>query len=132
MAVTTLPSIRTTVAGENITALDSLTSFTLTEKAEIVQYLKAADGKVAVNLSVIDTIKSILFHSDGVYTVEVTITPLVEPTTPITIPFEVSGMFRLDPTVAFRGLITSITLSTASVTNITVDTRIYGTVAPVV
>ncbi len=130
MATINIPSIRTVITGDGLTALDKITTFTLSEKMETVRLLKASDGSVAIDIAYINTLKTLYIESTGVFTVTITHTttdviPVVN-----TIPFEINGgVFRLDPTVASRALLSAITLSTASTTDITINIRAYGVAA---
>lgn len=120
MAVSALPTIRTQISGDGLTLLDQSDQFSLAEKLETVRYIKNTDGKVAIDFSFIDTVKTLFLQSTGTYIVEITTTAAN------VIPFEITGVFRLDFTPAFRATLSSITIETDSTTNITVNTRIYG------
>lgn len=119
MAIIQTPSIRTVITGDGITSLDNSVSFTLSEKLEATRLLKDTDGSVLLDYSYINTVKSFYFYSVGTYTVTLTVGTEI-------IPIEVNGTFRLDPTPAFRDLITSIALSTSSTTDISISVRVYG------
>lgn len=127
MAINT-PKIRTVISGDNITQLDTFTSFTVTEKLERDQLIKASDGLVTIDYSYINNPRSIVLQSLGSFVVTITYTDL----TPVThvIPFGINnGMFRFDPVEGFD--IDSIKISTASTTDLLVNTRIFGIAATV-
>lgn len=120
MAVPATPTLRTVISGDNLTGLDTSETFTLNEKFESQYVLKSTDSAVTIDTSYIDTIKTFIFNSTGEYTITITITG------GITIPFVVSGLFKFNPSATFRSSITSMTLSTTSVDNITINAYIYG------
>lgn len=129
MAVIALPTIREIISGDGVTALDQSSSFTLTEKLEAVRYIKASDGKVTIDYSYIDVLKTIMFTSSDVCTVEITTTSTDVVPVVTVMPLEINGTFRLDLTPAFRGLISSIKILTSITTDITVNIRAYGIAA---
>lgn len=127
MAVVALPSIRTVITGDNIAPFDKTTSFTLGEKLESLLYLKASDGDVSIDYSKINNIAAILFYSASAFTVSITIdVGTTEIPNVVVIPFTTIGNFRLDPSSALMTKISAISLATASATDITVYTNIYG------
>lgn len=122
MAILQTPSIRTVISGDGVTSLDRTTSIAVTEKLEAVRYIKSTDLEVPVDYSYIDVVKSMYFYSNDTYT-------LTFNTSTDSIVFEVTGEFKIDPTVAFRTSITSLTIATKSTTDIEIDIRIYGVTA---
>jgi len=125
MAVVLLPSIRTTILGDNVTSSDRTTTFTLGEKLENVFYIKQADGNLSVDISKIDNLQTLIFYSTSIFILNLSVdigsgTPNV-----VTIPISTTN-FRLDPATIFASKITSISISTVSTSNITVYINIYG------
>ena len=122
MAVITLPSVRTIIAGNGVTAFDKKAEFTLAEKMETVLYVNSTTN-VSVPYSNIDNIKSIVFYSENDFTVNITMTI---DSTSVTVPIATTGNFRLDPTSTFMSSVSAITLQSSSTTNISVTVNIYG------
>jgi hypothetical protein len=129
MAVQALPTITTIISGDNVTAFNKNIQFTLAEKLENVLYLKSSDGNVEIDYSKINNIQSILFYSTSTFTINISIDiGTVETPNIVIVPIETTGNFRLDPTTALIGKISSITISTASTTDITIYVNVYGKV----
>ena len=129
MAVIASPTIRTTISGDNISAFDKSTTFTLAEKLENIYYVKASDGNLAIDFSKINNVKSILLYSTSNFTLNATIDiGTAETPNEVVIPFTVTGNFRLDPDSAFLAKLKSISIATISTTDITVYVNIYGAV----
>ena len=121
MAIQNIPTIRTTVSGEGISSKDISETFTLAEKLEAQYILDSVHTPIVLDESFIDNLKTIVFNSTGTYTITFTMLDAN------VIPFEVDGVFKFNPSVAFRALIDTISVSTTSTTSITVNVSAYGT-----
>lgn len=122
MAIKNTPTIRTVITGDEMSTRDISETFTLAEKLEAQYILDSEDSAVTIDSSFIDNVKTILFNSTGTYIVTVTMLDVN------VVPFEVSGVFKFNPTAAFRALIDTISVSTNSTTSTTVNVAIYGEV----
>ena len=120
MAIRNTPTIRTVITGDDISSKDISETFTLAEKLEAQYILDALHVPVVLDESFIDNLKTIIFSSIGTYTITFTMLDAN------VVPFEVSGVFKFNPTAAFRALVDTITISTASTANITVNVSAYG------
>jgi len=120
MAIRNIPTIRTVIAGDDISSKDISETFTLAEKLEAQYILDADHAPVVLDESFIDNLKTIIFSSTGTYTITFTMLDAN------VVPFEVSGVFKFNPTAAFRALVDNISISTASTANITVNVSAYG------
>lgn len=127
MAVQALPTIQTIFSGDGITSATRNFQFALGEKIENVLYVKASDGDITIDFSRISNLASFNFYSTDTFYLKLTIDiSTVEAPNEVEIPFQVSGMFRLDPYIDFLSKVKAIAISTDSTTDITVDVRIYG------
>jgi len=127
MAVQALPTIQTIFSGDGITSSTRNFQFTLGEKIENVLYVKSTDGDVSIDFSRISNLASFNFYSADTFYLKLTVDiGTVETPNEVEIPFQVSGMFRLDPYTNFLSKIKAVKISTDSTTDITVDIRIYG------
>lgn len=127
MAVQALPTIQTIFSGDGITSATRNFQFTLGEKIENVLCVKASDGDITIDFSRISNLASFNFYSTDIFYLKLTIDiSTVEAPNEVEIPFQVSGMFRLDPYTDFLSKVKAIAISTDSTTDITVDVRIYG------
>ena len=127
MAVQALPTIQTIFSGDGITLSTRNFQFTLGEKVENILYVKSTDGDVSIDFSRISNLASFNFYSADTFYLKLTVDiGTVEVPNEVEIPFQVSGMFRLDPYTDFLSKIKAIKISTDSTTDITVDIRIYG------
>jgi hypothetical protein len=122
MAVVALPNIQTVISGDEITSLLLNNQFELGEKLEAIRYIKSTDGEQSIDFSYINFIKTIMFQSEGAFTLKLVFADASQIVLPIL------GMFRLDPGV-FTSALSSIVISTVSTTDITINIRIYGATA---
>ena len=120
MAIRNTPTIRTVITGDDMSSKDISETFTLAEKLEAQYILDADHAPVVLDESFIDNLKTIIFSSTGTYTITFTMLDAN------VVPFEVSGVFKFNPTAAFRALVDNISISTASTANITVNVSAYG------
>lgn len=120
MAIQNIPTIRTIVSGDGISSKDISETFALAEKLEAQYILDADHDPVVLVESFIDNLKTIIFNSIGTYTVTITMLDSN------VVPFEVSGVFKFNPTAAFRASIDTISVSTTSTSSITVNVSAYG------
>lgn len=123
MAVKNTPTIRTIISGDELSQKDISETFTLSEKIEVQYILDSLDSAETLNFDFVDIVKSIVFNSTGTYTITITMLDSN------VIPFEVTGVFKLNPTASFRALIDTIAISTTSTTSTTINVSIYGEAA---
>lgn len=127
MAVASLPTIQTIFSGDGITSNTRNFQFTLGEKVENILYVKSTDGDIAVDFSRISNLASFNFYSTDAFYLKLAVDiGTVEVPNEVEIPFQVSGMFRLDPYTDFLSKIKAIKIATDSTVDITVDIRVYG------
>ena len=104
MAIRNTPTIRTVITGDDMSSKDISETFTLAEKLEAQYILDADHAPVVLDESFIDNLKTIIFSSTGTYTITFTMLDAN------VVPFEVSGVFKFNPTAAFRALIDTISV----------------------
>jgi hypothetical protein len=116
MAIAQNPSFRIILSGDNITAVDSSTSFTLGQKVEIINSIKDTDGDVAIELSLIDDIEVLAFYSTGAFNVKFDSNVIAVS----------AGWLTLQTTQTWLDTITTIAINTATTTDIDVYVYAYG------
>lgn len=107
---------------ENVQSLNESVSWTPGDKMESTIILNSTDGAKTIDYSLVSSVRTMIFSGNGNFTVTFTVGS--SPTDVIA--FETRDLFVLSPSAAFVATINSITISTTSTTDITIEARIYG------
>lgn len=117
---TTTPTLTLSLVGDTyVTQLSKQKTWTPGAKIEQNYVISDTDGNQVIDLSLVDSIQSIVFVSSSAFKVSITAGGQQ-------IVFAVSGFFVFDPTSTFLGTVTELAISTDSTTDITVQVRVYG------
>lgn len=117
MAIATNPSVKLTIAGDDVTSFEETVSFTLSEKIEKIMKFKDTDGDVTIDVSDIVAIEAIIFYSESnAFNVKIDSTEIAVD----------SGFFVLHTNQTWLDTITTLAVNTAETSDVTVYCFIYG------